>query len=524
MNSGSTEKEPAAKVDGASEKFPTPAYAANVLTDIFEDAKRLFLEQMIDVDRAHAVMLAEQNIITPEEATQLCDALDALDRAEIKARAYDGAYEDLFFYLENLVTRACGESIAGRLHTARSRNDTDVTIYRMRLREDCLKVLRAAMDLRGVLLEIAAQHHETLMPAYTHTQPAQPTTLAHFTLAMAEVLGRDIKRLQRAYANINHSPLGACAITTTGFPINRERTAELLGFDSPTVNSYASIAAVDYLTETLSTVSVTMIDAGKFVHEFLQMHTREFDAISLSDGYVQTSSIMPQKRNPVALEHVRVLASKSFGQAQAAIVCTHNTPFGDINDVEDDLQPLVFNAMRDAVRSLALFAAALSTATFNVEILRRRAGEAFITITELADEIVRRENLPFRTAHHIVARYVRQAEDNVKHNEANADNKANAENGDRKDAFALLQSCAQEVIGRTLNLSETDLRNALDPCHFVSVRTVLGGTAPTETRRAHAVEKDTEAVDEAWYAERIAALAAYPQKIRDAITNVRHAQ
>lgn len=499
-----------AKLRRESEKFPTPAYAANVLTDIFEDAKRLFLEQMIDVDRAHAVMLAEQRIITNEEAARLLNALDRLDRAEIRARAYDGEYEDLFFYLEDLVTRQCGADIAGRLHTARSRNDTDVTIYRMRLREDCLKVLRAAMDLRGVLLDIAAAHHETLMPAYTHTQPAQPSTLAHFTLAMAEVLGRDIKRLQLALININQSPLGACAITTTGFPINRERTAELLGFDCPTVNSYASIAAVDYLTETLSTVSVTMIDAGKFVQEFLQMHTREFGVLNLSDGYVQTSSIMPQKRNPVALEHVRVLASKSFGQAQAALVCTHNTPFGDINDVEDDLQPLVYNAMRDATRSLTLFAHAISTATFDTELLRRRAGEAFITITELADTIVRRENLPFRAAHTIVAEYVKR----TTQRETLQDSAL--EFDENRDAFNLLQDCARSVTGNELSLTEDDLRNALDPANFVGVRSILGGCAPSETRRAHAFEREAEQTDEAWFAQRVASLAAYPQKIQEA--------
>src|SRR6266700_92786 len=368
------------KKRAALECFPAPAYSDHVLTDVFEDAKRLFLDYMLEVDYAHALMLAEQGIITADEARSLFAALDGVDRVSVRACLYDGACEDLFFHIEGLITTACGDDVAGGLHTARSRNDIDVTIYRMRLRQDTLVVTRAAMDLRREVLNIVERHHDTLIPAYTHTQPAQPTTLAHYLLAMAEVLGRDIERLRRAFEGINHSPLGACAITTTGFPINRARTAELLGFDGPTTNSYASIGAIDYFTELLASMSVLLINVGRFVQDFLLLAMQEFDGIRLSDGYVQTSSIMPQKRNPVALEHVRILASKALGQATAVFISAHNTPFGDINDVEDDLQPLIANTLRDATRSLSLFAAALSTATFNTETLRRRASEGFITV------------------------------------------------------------------------------------------------------------------------------------------------
>lgn len=484
----------------ALETFPTPAYSANVLTDCFEDSKRLFLDAMIDVDYAHAVMLAEQEIITKKEASQILKALDSLDRTAIRGTCYDGTYEDLFFYLERLITDCCGEDVAGRLHTARSRNDIDVTIYRMRLRVDALAVTRATMDLRRVLLDIAARHHETIIPAYTHTQPAQPTTLAHFMLAMAEVLGRDVIRLRRAVEGINYSPLGACAITTTGFPINRARTAELLGFDGHTTNSYASIGAVDYFTEMLSAVAVTTINVGKFAQEFLLMAMREFDAIRLSDGYVQTSSIMPQKRNPVALEHVRILSSKAFAQATGVMSAIHNTPFGDINDVEDDLQPMIANSLRDALRALSLFSAALSTATFNTGVLRKRASEGFITVTELADTIVRKEGLPFRTAHHIVADAVRRA--------IEVSGELN---------YEIMQEAARGVIGRELKLSRDEVAAALDPENFVRVRTIPGGPAPEETRRAAALERDRELDDEQWYRTRAGALDAYKARLGSAV-------
>ncbi len=493
-----TEAADAARVRrAAAEKFPAPVYTECVLADCFEDSKRLFLDAIIEVDLAHALMLSEQGIIRREEAGALLAAVLRLDRDAIRAAPYDGSFEDLFFYVQRLITGACGDDVAGRLHTARSRNDIDVTIYRIRLRADVLDAARACLDLRRVLLDTAARHHETVIPAYTHTQPAQPTTLAHFLLAMAEVLGRDAERLRRAFDATNYSPLGACAITTTGFPIDRGRTALLLGFAGPAVNSYAGIAAVDYFTEPLGALSVMMVNVGKFAQEFLLMAMREFDAVRLSDGYVQTSSIMPQKRNPVALEHVRALASKSLGQAQGVFTSVHNTPFGDINDVEDDLQPLIASAFRDARRAVSLFAAALSTATYNVEVLRHRAGRGFITVTELADTLVREEGLSFRTAHHIVAGAV-----------------ARAVEGGEDLSYELLQTSAQGVTGTRLGVSAEAVRDALDPEHFVRVRSILGGPAPVETRRALAAERERASADETWLSTTTESLARSSRDLR----------
>ena len=471
--------------NSASEKFPARIYKENVLADCFEDAKRYFLEAYLEVDFAHAVMLAEQEIITGDDLRELLKALRTLDLDSIKRAEYDGSFEDLFYYLQREITKNCNPDTAGKLHTARSRNDIDVTIYRLHLRQDTLKLLRAAMDLRGNFLDLASAHHETLIPAYTHTQPAQPSTLAHFLLAMAENLGRDIKRLQRAFDNMNLCPLGAGAITTTGFPINRRRVAELLGFYAPTVNSYASIASVDYFTETLGTTSALLVNIGKFAFEFLQMASMEFNVIRLPDGYVQGSSIMPQKRNPVALEHIRALASKALAQSLGVFTSVHNTPFGDINDVEDDLQPLIYNALRDATRSVALFAGTLQSAAFNLDTLRRRASENFITVTELADTLVRRENLSFRLSHKIVGNCVKAALER-----------------NREITHEILQTAAKEILGHEISMSETELAAALSPENFVAVRTIYGGTAPEETRRALSVEREYESADEKWFSEK----------------------
>ena len=215
------------------------------------------------------------------------------------------------------------------------------------------------------------------------------------------------------------------------------------------------------------------------------MAMKEFDVIRLPDGYVQGSSIMPQKRNPVALEHIRAIGSKALGQTLGVFTSIHNTPFGDINDVEDDLQPLIYSAVRDANRAVALFAGTLESATFKLETLKQRAGENFITVTELADTIVRRENLSFRIAHSIVGKCVRAAIEN-----------------ESEVTHEILQTAAKEVLGREISMTEAELNETLSPENFVNVRTIYGGTAPSETRRALGVEREHESTDDNWFKEK----------------------
>src|SRR5262249_28927083 len=216
-------------------------YVEHVLKENFEDAKRFFLAPLMTIHYAHLVMLAEQRIVTPEDAHTLRAALDSVVEADVHRATYDGTCEDLFFYVDRLLASACGEEIAGRLHTARSRNDIDMTMYRMRQRELILALFAASLDLRRVLLEVVARSHETIFAAHTHTQRAQPTTVAHYLLAVVEQLERDAMRLKGAFDRTNRSPLGACAITGTGFPIDRQLTSDLLGFCGPTGNTYGSI-------------------------------------------------------------------------------------------------------------------------------------------------------------------------------------------------------------------------------------------------------------------------------------------
>ena len=440
-----------------SDSFPAPAYTEAVLAHNFEDAKKRFLGSLIDVHYAHTRMLARQGILTAAEERALSAALGALDLDAIRRARYDGRHEDLFFYVESLLESACGAETAGKMHTARSRNDIAIALYRMGLRRELLRAASAVAKLRAVLLNLAAAHLGTLMPAHTHTQPAQPTTLAHYLLAAAEFLARDAARIESAFARVNLSPMGACAITTTGFPIDRHATARLLGFEGLAENSYGAIASIDYVTESASVLAVAMVSLGKFVQDLLLWSTREFGFLRLSDAFVQSSSIMPQKRNPVSLEHTRILASRALGEFQAVLTCAHNTPFGDINDSEDDLQPLVFTAFEDALRALDLLAALLQTAEVDRAKLARRAAADFLTVTELADTLVRAEGMSFREAHGLVAAAVKQC--------ALEDDAASI-----ADAVLALRP--------SLRLTRAEIARSLDPANFVSIRTIVGGPAP----------------------------------------------
>src|SRR5712691_1460718 len=467
-----------------------PEYVTYVLNENFEDAKALLLSPMMAINYAHLVMLAAQGIVSAKDAHTLREALDSVSQDDIRAVKYDGTYEDLFFYVEQLVVHACGEEVAGRLHTARSRNDIDMTMYRMRQRELVLGLLAATFELRRSLLELVDRHRNTILAVHTHTQRAQPTTVAHYFLAVVEQLERDGTRLHAAYDRTNRNPLGACAITGTGFPIDRQLTSELLGFCGPTGNTYGSIATVDYLLESASAAAVLLTGHGRFIQDLLLWCTAEFSYMRLGDGYVQCSSIMPQKRNPVALEHARAICSKALGQAQAIVTTVHNTPFGDIVDTEDDLQPLVFSMFRDATRAVKLVAAAVATAEFDAARLEARAGEGWTTLTELADTLVRDHGVPFRTAHQIAAKLIGARQSNP-----------------LRPLAALVADASREQLGKALEYSEAALEKILSPRHFVTVRTTSGGPAPEETARAIAASRAQLDADRQWWTSATDALA-----------------
>jgi argininosuccinate lyase len=471
-----------------------PEYAALVLTENFEDAKKLFLSPLMAIHSAHLVMLAARGIVTGGDARALRDALDSISQSDVGTQRFDGSVEDLFFLINRLITDRCGEDVAGRLHTARSRNDIDMTMYRMRQRELLLALMDAVAELRQSLADLAERHRETIFAAHTHTQRAQPTTMAHYLLAVIEQLERDFSRLRAAFERTNRCPLGSCAITGTGFPIDRQMTADLLGFDGPTGNTFGSIATVDYLLESISATVILLAGLGRFVQDLLLWSTSEFNYLRIGEGFVQVSSIMPQKRNPVALEHARAIASTGLGQGQAIVTVVHNTPFGDIVDTEDDLQPLVLSVFHDATRSVRLVAAVMASAEFDPARLEQRAAEGWTTLTELADTLVRDADVPFATAHAIAGCMMAAS--------------------DRESGRPLSELFAEAVKAAGVEVSGAEtytsarLAEILSPRRFVGVRQTPGGPAPSETGRALTASRDLHDRDTAWLRDRRERLTA----------------
>ena len=471
-----------------------PEYVSCVLNEIFEDAKSLLLEPMMAMHYAHLVMLAERGIVSTSDAHVIRGALDAVPLDEVRRTRFDGRDEDLFFYVERLLAEHCGAGVSGRLHTARSRNDIGVTLYRMVQRRHVLAILEATLSLRGALIDVAGRHRETILALHTHTQPAQPSTVAHYLLAYIEELERDATRLKAAFETTNRCPLGACAITGTGFPIDRQLTSDLLGFSAPTGNTYGSIGAADFMLENVTATAVLLNGLGRFVQDMLLWGTAEFAYLRLGDGFVQGSSIMPQKRNPVALEHSRAIASKALGQATGVLMAFHNTPFGDIVDTEDDLQPLIDRMAHDTIRAVTLVGAAMASATFDAARLEQRAGENWITITELADTLVRDHGVAFDTSHAMAARVVK------------------ARTADRSARVSdAVEAASRELTGTAILYTEDQLNAILAPRHFIDVRTTPGGPAPVETARAIGVSRAALTADTGWLTaarERLSVAAA----------------
>lgn len=458
------------------ESFPGVTYTEVVLAPAYDNQKCVLLEPMIAIHKAHLIMLVEQSLLTREQAAPIMNAIQALDLQSIQQTPYDGSFEDLFFLVERQIMEKAGE-IGGSLHLARSRNDMGVAMYRLTLRSKLITVLRSAGLLLQTLLDTAENHVDTIMLGYTHTQQAQPMTFAHYLIAIFDSLSRDVKRFQSAYETCNRSPLGAAALTTSGFPISRSRVAELLGFNGLVENSYDAIGGADYLGEAATALQLSFIGIGRFVQDLLLWSTQEFAAIRVADPYVQISSIMPQKRNPVSFEHIRSLSSSGVGTASTVLQMLHNTPFGDIVDTEDDLQPHLWHSLKLSEQLSRLLSVVVGTLEVNKELLLERAKRSFATITELADTLVREKNVPFRSAHSIASAVVKAA----LFRQLDAS----------QVTGALVDEVAEQVVGHRLGVSPELVARAMDPVHFVEIRKLPGGPASTEILRSIEARKQS---------------------------------
>jgi len=449
---------------GDTSRFPDPVYKETVLKPLFDGAKTHFVDGFRAIDRAHLVMLAETGILTAEQAGRIADALVAID-AEVDPSSleYTGEVEDFFFLIEKELKSRLGPDLGGRLHTARSRNDIDHTLFKLGLRAHIDVAIEKATALLAAMIDTAEREKATLIVAYTHGQPAQPTTFGHYLGAAIEVLARDIERLFAARKTVDLSPMGAAAITTSGFPIDRHQMAELLGFEAPLQNSYSCIAAVDYITGTYSALELMFLHLGRLIQDFQFWTSFEVGQLYVPNALVQISSIMPQKRNPVPIEHMRHLASQTVGRAQTVLTVMHNTPFTDMNDSEGETQAMGYQAFETGFRVLDLMASLISAVKVNGERVAANLDRSCITITELADSLVRREQLSFRQAHEIAADVARAV--------------VAASGALASDGYAPFRKAFSAHAGRETTLDEAAFREIVSPEYFVSVRARYGGPA-----------------------------------------------
>ncbi len=424
-----------------------------------EADERIFEADLL-VDKAHLVMLREQGLISSEVCTRIMAALDDLME---KGSHTLGAGEDVHEAIEAYVLEHVGPE-GGRMHTGRSRNDEVATCIRLALRSQMLDLMQELLFLLMTLVRLAEKHTQTVIPGFTHTQHAQPTTLAHHLLAHADAVGRDLFRLEDAFSRVNQSPLGAAAFASTGFKIDRQRTCQLLGFDGLVENSMDGVSTRDFILEVLAGLSILMVNASRLAEELVLWSTSEFGYLELDNLYASTSSIMPQKKNPDTAELVRGKTGSVLGSLMAALSICKGLPMSYNRDLQE-VTPHLWRGLDWARSTVRILDGCVSSLKFNPERLETSSGAGFSTATEIADSLVRITGMPFRTAHSIVGRI--------------------AASGVRP-GLTELDEIAQEIAGFRVSergFSEADLKRALDPRSNVSLRANTGGPAPAETER-----------------------------------------
>ena len=420
---------------------------------------RRLASQDLAGSRAHAAMLAAVGVLKPADEAAIQDGLNRIE-AEIAEGVFPfrDEFEDIHMNIEARLRELIGPA-AGRLHTARSRNDQVALDVRLWTREACDRAVERLRALQRALLAQAEAHADAVMPGFTHLQPAQPVTFGHHLMAYVEMFGRDAGRFADARARMNECPLGAAALAGSPFPIDRDMTAKTLGFARATSNSMDSVAARDFALEALAAAAICATHLSRLAEEIVIWTTPQFGFITLSDAFTTGSSIMPQKRNPDAAELVRAKAGRIAGALTSLLMVMKGLPLTYSKDMQEDKIPLfeAFDALDLALAAMAGMAADLKPNRKNME---TAAGGGFSTATDLADWLVRALDLPFREAHHITGSVVKRAE-----------------------ALGLdLPSLPLAELQAIESRITADVYQVLTPQASVASRTSYGGTAPVQVR------------------------------------------
>jgi argininosuccinate lyase len=432
------------------------AEATDELVQVFNasiDVDRAMALEDLEGSIAHATMLGEQGIVAPAEAATLVDGLRGLI-ADVEAgrMEWSVALEDVHMNLEKRLTERLGP-VGGKLHTARSRNDQVATDFRLAVRARTRRLIALLREVRGVFVDLADRHVDAVLPGYTHLQVAQPVRFGHHFLAYHEMFTRDQRRLEDSLARLDVSPLGAGALAGTGFPIDRHRTAELLGFREPAANSLDAVSDRDFALEFLAAASIAMMHLSRLSEELILWSSQEFGFVVLPDSHTTGSSIMPQKKNPDVAELIRGKTGRVYGALVGLLTVMKGLPLAYNKDMQEDKEG-VFDAAATLAVCLRLTADMLPKMSVNAERTRHAAGRAFSNATDLADHLAR-GGLPFREAHEAVGKLV---------------------------AIALAEGCdLQELpIERLREVApqlNEDVYRVLDVESVVDARTSYGGTA-----------------------------------------------
>jgi len=423
--------------------------------------------QDIEASRAHVAMLGACGIVTSDDAETILGGLDKV-AAEYERDGVpeDWDLEDIHMTTESRLAELIGP-VAGRLHTARSRNDQVATDFRLWVRETLDQTDAALAQLQRALVERADEHSASIMPGFTHLQTAQPVTLGHHLMAYFEMIRRDRSRFHDARVRLNQCPLGSAALAGTGFPIDREMTAQALGFDAPTANSLDAVSDRDFAMDYLSAAAQCSLHLSRLAEEFVIWASQPFGFVRLPDTLSTGSSIMPQKKNPDAAELVRGHAGRIVGCATALMVTMKGLPLAYSKDMQDD-KPPVFEAASLLGLSIAAMTGMVADCTFDTGRMRQAAELGYATATDLADWLVREAGIPFREAHHITGAAVKLAE---------------------KNGVALDQLPLADLKAIDTRIDER-VFTALSVDASVASRASLGGTAPDQVRRQVAMARD----------------------------------
>jgi len=451
---------------------------------IQEDSQRSFIN-MIKLNLAHALMLYKQDIISKEDTKELLNAFLNLQNKGPKAFELNPSFEDYYFNIEQYIISQIGLEIGGKIHTGRSRNDLHSTISRMNVRDSILELYPRIIDFRSILLNLASSHKETVLTGYTHMQPAQPITLSHYFTAIAEAIERDCQRLEGAYNRLNYCTLGSGAFAGTSFNIDRYYTAKRLGFYGPIENSIDAVASRDYLLEITSHFTTLGSTINRFVHDLYTWATDEFNLVEVDDSMAACSSIMPQKKNPITLEHIKGKTSHLLSAYVSVFTCTKGIPYGHSRDLAGESIHLYWDACYQMEAILELLNETLRTMKFKVENMKLRADQNYSTVTELADELVKEEKLPFRLAHQIVGHIVGNC----------IDRGLSAKEMTTK----MLDEAGKIYVKRSFGWTQEHLDHIIDSLHSVTNKCSLGAPSPKECEKMIHNLKEQLAVDDKKY-------------------------